>query len=62
MPGRSTMKAIFSLKQLMEIYRARRKNLHIVFIDLEKDYNKVPRDLIWSVLNNRNVTRGYIAN
>ena len=32
----------------------------MVFIDLEKAYYKVPRDLIWCVLNKRNVPRGYI--
>ncbi|RWR83605.1 proline--tRNA ligase, chloroplastic/mitochondrial-like protein [Cinnamomum micranthum f. kanehirae] len=37
---RSTMEAIFSLRQLMEKYRAKRKNLHMVFIDLEKAYDR----------------------
>ena len=54
------MEAIFSLRQLMEKYRAKRKNLHMVFIDLGKAYDMVPRDLIWWVLNKRNVLRGYI--
>ena len=36
MPGRSMMEAIFSLRQLIEKYRAKRKNLHMVFIDLKK--------------------------
>ena len=50
MPGRSTMEAIFSLRQLMEKYQAKRKNLHMA-------YDRVPRDLIWWVLNKRNVLR-----
>ena len=29
-------------------------------IDLEKTYDRVPRDLIWWVLNKRNIPRGYI--
>ena len=29
-------------------------------IDLEKTYDRVPRDLIWWVLNKRNVPRCYI--
>ena len=40
MPGRLRMEAIFSCRQLMEKYRANRKNLHLVFIDVEKAYDK----------------------
>ena len=32
----------------------------MIFINLEKIYNKVPRDLIWWVLDKRNVPKGYI--
>ena len=40
MSERSTMEAIFLLQQLMEKYRATKKNLHMVFIDLKKAYDR----------------------
>ena len=39
MPGRSATDAIFAMRQLMENYREKRKEFHIVFIDLEKAYD-----------------------
>ena len=33
----------------MEKYQEKRKNLHVVFIDLEKAGDRVPKALIWCV-------------
>jgi hypothetical protein len=50
MPGRSTMDAIFLIRQLIERCREQKKDLHIIFIDLEKTYDKVPRNFMWWAL------------
>ncbi|XP_060771234.1 uncharacterized protein slc22a21 isoform X2 [Neoarius graeffei] len=47
MPGRSTTDAIFIVRQLQEKYLAKEKNLYFAFIDLEKAFDRVPRDVLW---------------
>ncbi|KAK9053899.1 hypothetical protein SSX86_024974 [Deinandra increscens subsp. villosa] len=60
MPGQSTTEAIHILRQLMEKYREKRRDLHLVFIDLEKAYDSIPRCLIWNSLERRGVPGKYI--
>jgi len=54
------MEAIFLIRQLMKRYREQKKNLHMVFIDLEKTYDKVPRN-VWWVLEKHKVPIKYIT-
>ena len=43
MPDRSTTDAIFALRQLVEIYREGQENLHCIFNDFEKAYDRTPQ-------------------
>ncbi|XP_017250767.2 uncharacterized protein LOC108221396 [Daucus carota subsp. sativus] len=60
MPGRSTIEVIYLIRCLMEKYRERCKDLHVVFIDLEKAYDSIPRAVLWRCLVARGVPSMYI--
>jgi hypothetical protein len=61
MPGRSTMETVFLIRQLMERCREQKKDMHMGFIDLEKAYDKVPRNVMWWVLQKHKVSSKYIT-
>jgi hypothetical protein len=55
------METIFLIRQLMEICREQKKDLHMIFIDLEKVYDKVTRNVIWWDLQKYKVSSKYIT-
>ena len=61
MPGRSIMEAIHILRKLIERFRMAKKDLHMVFIDLEKAYDRVPRDVLWWALKKKAVPLKYVS-
>ena len=60
MPGRGTTDAIFAVRQLMEKHREKQKGLHMVFIDLEKAYDRVPRQEVWRCMREKGVPEKYV--
>ncbi|KAK3527532.1 hypothetical protein QTP86_026399, partial [Hemibagrus guttatus] len=60
MPRKSTTDAIFALRILMEKYRDGQRELHCVFVDLEKAYGRVPREELWYCMRKSGVAEKYV--
>ncbi|KAK3506948.1 hypothetical protein QTP70_031706 [Hemibagrus guttatus] len=60
MPRKSTTDAIFALRILMEKYRDGQRELHCVFVDMEKAYDRVAREDLWYCMRKSGVAEKYV--
>ena len=60
LPGRSTTDAIFCLRMLLEKWTEGQKAVHCAFIDLEKAYDRVPREELCECLRLAEASECYV--
>ena len=60
-PERSTVDMLFVVRRLQELARRRRIPLYMCFVDLQKAYDSVDRELLWKALARAGVPEEMIA-
>lgn len=58
--GRSIQDHIFSIKLIIDNVKRENKEVYLAFLDLEKAFDRVPRDKLWKILSQRNVEKQLI--
>ena len=58
--GVGTTDVIFVIRTLCEKYREGNKPLDMVFVNLEKAYGTLPREVLWRCMRKQNIPEGYI--
>ena len=59
-PEKGTIDAMFAFKMLMEKYREGERELHCVFVDLEKAYNSVSGEELWYCMRKSGIVEKYV--
>ena len=57
--GKSTTEPIFALRMVQENIWEKDNTYIMIFVDLEKAYDRVPRDIIWWAQRKKNVGKEY---
>ena len=60
MPGKETTDAMFALRMLMEKYGEGQRELHCVFVDLKKAYDRVAREELWYCMRKSGIDEKYV--
>ena len=60
MSGKGTTNAMIALRMLMEKYRKGQRQLHCIFVDLEKAYDRVPWEELWYCMRKSAIVEKYV--
>ena len=60
MPGKETTDAMFALRMLTEKYRKGQRELHCVFVSLEKAYDRISREKLWYCIRKSQIVEKYV--
>ncbi|ETN73452.1 reverse transcriptase, partial [Necator americanus] len=56
----STIDAIHAVRILLEKHREKNRSEHLVFLDLEKAFDRVPHELLWMSMRSHRVPEEYV--
>ena len=60
MSGKGTTDAVFALRMLMEKHGECQRKLHCVFVDLNKAYDRVPKEELWYYMRKSGMAEKYV--